>query len=356
MLMTGLVISLHLALAAPGLQSATLGSEIQASDTQQIHSIATVASFDCAKATSAREKAVCSDPILGALDQDLSRLYRERRARLSPPGAQRLQQSQSNWLRFLDTVCATDGPTNKPWLSQKTCLTRRYRERVQQLQSVAVKIGPYLFNRIDLFAAKPSGDQTGSVTGFSVQHTGYPQIDNANTSEQQAWNKAIIRGLKNDGDFWSPSDYDLDYVIGSANAQFISLRWNNWTYCHGTPHGFGGNTAINTVLLSGPRPLTPEDVFDSQLNWNSGLKARFWRALIASGWKPPASPSRIRSQLEAEFVLPTRWLFTNKGLQIAFSAYEAGCYACTPRPITVPWSDLKPLLSKTSIALSQTPP
>ena len=80
------------------------------------------------------------------------------------------------------------------------------------------------------------------------------------------------------------------------------------------------------------------------------MKERLWTALTRMGWSPPESQTDIKSRLEDKFIRPERWLFTKTGLQIAFSAYEGGCYACTPPPVTVPWSDLKPLLSKAAIA------
>ena len=42
---------------------------------------------------------------------------------------------------------------------------------------------------------------------------------------------------------------------------------------------------------------------------------------------------------------PGHWLLTPKGLQIGFSSCEAGCYACGPGPLTVPWDKLAPLLA-----------
>jgi len=81
------------------------------------------------------------------------------------------------------------------------------------------------------------------------------------------------------------------------------------------------------------------------------LKERLWRKLLESGWHPPENQSKddIKSQVEDEFVHPDEWFFTNEGLSIFFNAYDGGCYACTPKPITLPWADLKPLLSANSV-------
>jgi hypothetical protein len=50
-------------------------------------------------------------------------------------------------------------------------------------------------------------------------------------------------------------------------------------------------------------------------------------------------------------VTADRWLFTDKGITIAFNSYEGGCYACTPQPVTVSWESLKPLVSADFVPL-----
>jgi uncharacterized protein len=323
------------------------GAEMQASGASRRNP--TGASFNCAHAISTQEKAICADATLSALDGQLGRLYRERQALLTPQGAQLLQESERSWLRFVGTVCAQDGPENKPWLSRKFCLTRQYNERISQLQKVAEKLGPYVFNRIDLYATQPSGDETGSATGFYIEHTAYPHIDNANSAELRAWNQANVHGLQKDGDC-GPGDYDVDYNVGYANARLISVEWSNSIYCHGTPHGFGGVKSNNTVLSPSLRPLVSQDLFGPGESWKTTLKARFWTALTQAGWSPPENQPDVKQQLESDFVQPDRWLLTKDGLEVAFGSYEGGCYACTPQPVTVPWSELKPLLSKDAIA------
>jgi hypothetical protein len=206
-----------------------------------------------------------------------------------------------------------------------------------------------VFNRIDLYAAQPSGDETGSATGFYIQHAAYPQIDNANSPELRAWNQENVRRLPKDGDC-GPGDYDVDYEVGYANSRLVSVKWNDSTYCHGTAHGFGSVKSNNTVLSPRLKSLSPQDLFGSGETWASTLKEQFWTTLTQMGWSPPNNQPDIKQELEDDFVQADRWLFTKDGLQVAFGSYEGGCFACTPQPVTVPWSELKPLLSKTAIA------
>ena len=325
------------------------GAEVHTAGAAQTNAKTARPSFDCTQATSAREKVICGDLALSALDGELGRLYRDKGALLSPEGAKLLQESERSWLHYIGIVCSSDDPDGKPWLSRKWCLTRRYNERVKQLQAAAQRVGPYVFNRIDVYAARPSGDETGSSTGFYIQHAAYPQIDNAKSPEARAWNKANVRDLPTEGDC-GPGDYDVEYELGYANAHFVSVKWTDSTYCHGTAHGFGGVKTANTVLSFPLRSLRAKDLFGPGESWASSLKERFWTALIQSGWRAPENQPAIKQQLASDFIKPDRWLLTKDGLQVAFGSYEGGCYACTPRPITLPWSELKPLLSKSAIA------
>ena len=59
------------------------------------------ASFDCTKATTAQEKAICADPELSRLDDSMSADYRAAMAWLPPAGKPFLREAQREWLRGL---------------------------------------------------------------------------------------------------------------------------------------------------------------------------------------------------------------------------------------------------------------
>ena len=78
------------------------------------------ASFDCAKASSAQEKMICSDRDLARLDMDLSAAYRK--ARDAAADAKALQSEQLQWLKSTRSAC-----------SDKACLVEAYKGRLAQL-------------------------------------------------------------------------------------------------------------------------------------------------------------------------------------------------------------------------------
>jgi len=148
---------------------------------------------------------------------------------LTRNGAELLHKSQESWFKYIDTVCPKmPTPTDDSRATPETCLQLRYQERLKELAKVAYKLGPFVFNRIDLFAAEPhdASDETGSVPGFYIQHLAFPQIDNVNSAAVASWNRTNDRGSVNhDSSCDSGSgDEDQDYDVGYANNYIISVE------------------------------------------------------------------------------------------------------------------------------------
>ena len=114
---------------------------------------AQAAGIDCTKAKTVLEKAICADPKLLKLDQEMAALYMARVAKLSVEGEHEQLKVQKEWSRFRDTVCSVTHVTKFKPIS--TCLLSTYRDRIRDLKNVALKIGPYLFTNIASYAATP---------------------------------------------------------------------------------------------------------------------------------------------------------------------------------------------------------
>jgi uncharacterized protein len=298
------------------------------------------ASFDCAKASSASERLICGDAKLSEIDGKLDTLYRERIALLSPRGADLLRQSQRSWLTFANRTCLSsrDKRNNYP----TSCLLRRYEERLKDLLQAGQQVGPFRFNRVDLYTLRPAKDESGLAPGFLVRHFAYPQIDNPDSPATIAWNARQAK--RTYGGYCEGSgDDQFDFEIGHATARFISLQWTAYSYCHGAAHGLYTARNENVLLEPSLRDATGEDVFGAAGTWMAPLQALFWNAILAQGWKPPFP--KIEGQLKEMAVTPDRWLFTAQGLRFDFNAYEGGCYVCNPESVTISWASLKPLLT-----------
>lgn len=79
-------------------------------------------SFDCAKASSLVENAICSDATLARLDSEMAEKYgRLRTSGISETSRNDLIQGQRNWLRRRNAC------------SEKSCLEQAYRDRIAQI-------------------------------------------------------------------------------------------------------------------------------------------------------------------------------------------------------------------------------
>lgn len=87
------------------------------------------ASFNCAKASTLVEKAICADPKLSALDSSLVETYKIVLAAASDKDA--VKQQQADWRRKVRDVCQTS-----------ECIARAYQSRMGQFPVVAAPSTP----------------------------------------------------------------------------------------------------------------------------------------------------------------------------------------------------------------------
>lgn len=97
----------------------------------------TVASFDCAKASSVVEKFICKDRGLAELDQTLGEVFSNKREKLNAIEANALLIEQKNWLSYRDNACQIKSVdvTLSPediW-TNGACLANIYDKRLLQL-------------------------------------------------------------------------------------------------------------------------------------------------------------------------------------------------------------------------------
>jgi len=152
------------------------------------------ASFDCTKASTAIEKAICADPALAAADRKLAETYQAASAKLSDEGRSALRDEQRQWLKRLRLVCAEVTPTGD-------CVANEYRMRQTDLQTVATTYGDVTIRRAWIFETSRASD-TDDVAhgkfgmaprypGFAIGEIAYPQIDNPRNAADRSFNAAM---------------------------------------------------------------------------------------------------------------------------------------------------------------------
>ena len=317
------------------------------------------ASFDCKNARTPTEKAICASPKLSALDEKLAADYERALHALSPGGSAQLKASQRSWLRFATQVCA---PVKRPGHGEGTaqCLENEFGHRLDQLAQAGVRVGPYVFSRVDYYTAARAHDDTGFHNGFVTQHVAFAQIDAPVTAATAAWNAAQRKddpgtlAVSTDPDE-SDEDDDTDYTFGCAGDRFVSLQVDSSQYNHGTPHGTYGHEVHDMLLAPTLRGMTASDLFAADAPWKARLPSLFWSVYTRDPDANKDMPS-VEEAIKSSAANPEAWLLTPEGLQISFDAYEAGCYACNPGPLTVPWSAIKPMLATPEFAACKAPP
>src|SRR6516164_6456413 len=97
------------------------------------------ASFPCARASTAQEKAICSDARLSALDERLGAAYDSIRKELSPDGAAKVKGDQLQWIKWLRVTCP-DGTGHTPPADIASCLSGKYEARLKELQAGVLRL------------------------------------------------------------------------------------------------------------------------------------------------------------------------------------------------------------------------
>lgn len=85
---------------------------------------ARAASFDCAKAQAADEKAICADLALNDQDVEMATLYRQLKPLLGMGARGDMEDAQVSWLKRRE-ACGGD----------RICLSGAYEERLSQLRN-----------------------------------------------------------------------------------------------------------------------------------------------------------------------------------------------------------------------------
>jgi uncharacterized protein len=331
--------------------------------------LAHAASFDCTKAKTAQEKAICGTPALSAADDQMAAAYKAWLAAAPPDWAAGIRENQIVWLRFRDASCPA-ADANSPIAA---CLSDIYKERIQDLQGMVQHFASVTFvsQAITLTArdtpdsAPPAG--ASEVTpGFGTLQASWPQAISA-TPQWAAWNSAIVPAVTqaaNADETTSAHDWNglvqpgvdrsLAVTIDRANAQWVSVFIDDLNDGHGAHPT--ENSAEFYWMLGAQCALKPEDVFLPNSGWDAWMEKQLdsylHKALDAQSsgnyqtWFPQGGAPK---ELQGLVTNPGDWKLEPAGFSIFFQPYQVACYACTPDPMTIPWSDLKPYLQPSFI-------
>ncbi len=291
------------------------------------------ASFDCSKAKSKVEQTICSDPEISSLDDQLAASYGAALKSLSPEGGQVLKKGQVAWLRYVNIVC-----------SDAECLAGMYRDRLKDLDTAAVRIGPFVFSRIDYFSGKKGKDSGTSPYEPYQEHQSYPRIDSPMSDMARQWNALVAKTPKAGGDNVCDGDsgeHTVSFEIKLATADIISVQRGEYDFCQGNAHPNGTVTGATYMLAPEPHLMKAAELFDQKKPWKKFVTDKCVKAL----------KEHAEGELETDegtvkgiATNPKAWSLTKEGLLITFNPYEVLPYAYGDTEVLIPWSELRPFL------------
>ncbi|HKQ09879.1 MAG TPA: DUF3298 domain-containing protein [Rhizomicrobium sp.] len=309
-------------------------------------------SFDCAKAASIAEKAICSDTTLSQLDQKLAASYSSALSRLSVPAQAQVRDGQRQWLKYVGTICGRANPPKKDSRAKPPakCLLDEYEERQKQLNSAVTVQDGRAFYYAQSFKAHRSpeaDDFYGYKSGFVIWNVSYPQQDNPKTPQDKLLNAKLAADAKaSAGNFPADSsdDITLDIKLSAVHPALISFEGVSGSYGHGAAHGQYASFSLHWLVREG-RELKAADIFSAQTKWQDFLRDTCFAGVKHFGFvKAPKDLGNTPQE-------PFAWNLGKNGLTVFFSPYEVASYADGEPEVTISWDKLKPYLAKTAPAI-----
>lgn len=320
---------------------------------------AMAASFDCAKAGTPFEHAICDNPKLSAADEQLAKTFATAIGGLSDTALDRLRTDQRDWLAFAQLACTKDAkPLTKGSYSSDgaDCLTSLFNDRSTVLEGSRMSSG-LRFYPIAKYSAVVDPNEVGNADSsypLATHQLSMVQIDsdqpfaksfNQLVAEQAGKLSAAITGDEG-SDAAEDNSSDTDNAITLkeiAGDNRIALDVNTYWYSHGAAHG---NYTIGTLnfLKDKARFLEASDIFAAK-DW----KAKLLELTVAALKDEHGDNLMLDnpSDIADSVADPTRWDLSDPyGLVIQFQPYEVAAYAYGAPTARVSWDKLQPYLAE----------
>lgn len=326
--------------------------------------LALAQSFDCKLSQTPREKTVCSDTRLSALDAEIAANYKALRAQLSPESAALVMADQAEWLRWIDLVCPANGKGVAA--NQTQCLQQQYFTRANDLaQDKITHLGSTVIFVRSHFLFKPGNANSPDPTnpGFGYGSLRWPQIDikpDKPNAAQSTFNNAaktkaasLAVGFSNtpNATFDTAVDasgaIDAYFTIEAANDRLIAVSFTDGAFPWGAAHPTASRTSF-LWWLDRSRQLTSTDIFWNDSGWQQKLVPLAITSLQSNAdikstlWKG----NQLTSAVQSAVLDPTNWTPTRNGLTITFQQYAVGPYFIGMPQAHLTWDQLKPYLAR----------
>jgi uncharacterized protein len=301
-------------------------------------------SFDCAKASSEVELAICATPRLALADREMAALYAGLVGKLSGPAKDHLVKDQERWAAIRNDACiGTKDEVIR-------CLERHYRPRINNLRTFGDGLYPFISEQALLKTGK-----VGKIT-YAID-AAWPRFDGTtadfsalNRSTDETTAKAANEVIPPDatagelrGEQLWPYTQTFELQRPAANAIAVAIA----TYAFsGGAHGYGGTTAQLVDLRTG-RKAELGQVFGPGDAWlqtlvplvRGELKKQFTDD--RPGFDDAIEPAAMTKLLRDASI----YNFQAERLQLIFNPYAVGPYVSGTFKVNIPYATLKPLFA-----------
>jgi uncharacterized protein len=319
--------------------------------------LASAQTIDCKLTQSPREKAVCADTRLTALNAEIASNYQSLHDQLSPESAALVESDQHEWLHWIDLVCPANGKGAAA--NQTQCLTQQYFTRAHDLDKISHIGNTVIFPRSHFLFKPGNGATTNPISpGFGYGSLRWPQVDKPNTA-QTTWNNAVKTkagtlavGYSNvpNATFDTAVDasgaIDAYFTIDAANNRLIDTTFTDGAFPWGAAHPTASRTSF-LWWLDQNRQITANDIFWEDSGWQQKLVPLAIASLQSNAdikntlWKGDQLTKAVTSAVPD----PTNWTLTSTGLTITFGQYAVGPYFIGMPQAHLTWTQLKPYLA-----------
>ncbi|MFK4812493.1 DUF3298 domain-containing protein [Devosia sp. ZW T5_3] len=309
---------------------------------------AAAASFDCTKASTPFEHAICDRPELSAADEVLAKTFATAIGGLTKDGTEAMRAGQRVWLDYAQRVCTdtatplTEGAYDD---DSAACLLEKFKARSTVLEASRM-IGGHRFYVASQYRAMPDpneADDPDSYWKVASHELSYPLLDHDDAMAEsfngfikQNWTALAPVNPQDDSE--ASSDSVDSAVIKQVLNSRITLETSTYWFGHGAAHGNGATRYLH-YFVPEHRALAASDIF-AGAGWEKALLALAKTGLEAehSDWLQMPDDA----DLEAIIIDPARWSFEDAyGLVIQFNQYEIAPYAYGAPTVTIPWDQLE---------------
>jgi len=318
---------------------------------------ANAASFDCGKATTAFENAICDNPKLSAADEKLATAFATAIGGLSKSALGEMRADQRAWLDFAASSCTDDAQPLSDFDTyderQLECLDSAFVARLGVLEQSRM-LGGYRFAVSSQYSALPDPDEVDDANSYwkvATHQLSYPVLD-ADDENALAFNAFIAKAAEEASGSMSEgsdvmaeaqSDSTTGFSLDEVLYNRFSLKLNTYWFGHGAAHG-NWSVSYEHYLLNRQRALEASDMFSGD-DWQGKLT----ELSLAELKREHGDNLQLDDGTDISGIVtdPTRWSFASDyGLTIQFEPYEVSAYAYGAPTIVVSWESLTDILAE----------